>query len=271
MIDQPSGKTAGLQMFSRQIIRNATPTDSWWSRGDRLVMRVLGVIPARGGSEGIPRKNLREVAGKPLIAYAIECAASASSLTDFVTSTDDPEISAVAQECGSTVIERPSELAADDTPMAETVLHALVMREGESGIRFDAVVVLQPTSPIRTGLDVDAALRMLDEDTSADSVVSVVAMDDVHPARMYSLKDGQRMVSLWPSDETDRRQDLSPVYFRNGAIYAARRNLLADSGLLMGPEKRAYEMSSMRLLNIDSKRDLIVAEALVPMWKRGEL
>ncbi|MBI4538232.1 MAG: acylneuraminate cytidylyltransferase family protein [Gemmatimonadetes bacterium] len=234
-------------------------------------MRILGVIPARGGSRGVPRKNLRQVAGEPLIAHAIRAARESRLLTAFLTTTDDKEIGAVAGACGSPVLRRPRELATDEAPMAAVVLHALECAEREAGVEYEGVVILQPTSPIRTGEDVDGAITLLREDASVDSVISVCPMDDVHPARMYRVDGEAWMRSLWPEWERAQRQDLPVVYYRNGAIYVCRRGLLVRDHVVMGGRRKAYVMPRKRLANIDDERDLAVADVLVRLWREGRL
>ncbi len=232
-------------------------------------MKVLGLIPARGGSKGVPRKNLRPVAGEPLLAYAVRAALDSRRLTAVVTSTDDPEIAALAGELGSRVLLRPAELAADDTPMVPVALHALEHEERELGEPFDALVLLQPTSPIRTGADVDAVIEILAGEPRVDTVISVSAMDDVHPARMYRLGEDGVLEPLWSEWETAQRQDLPVVYYRNGALYAVRRRALIDHRSLMAGRKRAYVMPREQLVNVDDERDLLIADLLVGRWKAG--
>ena len=221
---------------------------------------ALGIIPARGGSKGIPRKNVRLVGGRPLIAYTIDAALESRLLTRFITSTDDTEIAAVAGGLGSPVLMRPSELAADDTPMVPVVKHTLATLEPTEG-RYDYVVVLQPTTPLRTSEDIDEALALLVE-TGADSVISVYQVADHHPARMYRQVDG-RLVPYEAEPPQRLRQALPPVYHRNGAIYACRRTLIEQHGTLIGPDTRPYIMPRQRSLNIDDELDLAFADFLL--------
>jgi len=200
------------------------------------------------------------VAGRPLIAYTIKAAKDSKLLRHFVVSTDDVEIASIAEKLGSPVLIRPSQLAADDTPMVPVVDHALRVLEPDMG-RFDYVVVLQPTSPLRTGSDIDAALTLLIE-SGADSVVSVYEVGDHHPARMYRIVEG-RLVP-YASEPPDRlRQGLPPVYHRNGAIYACRRALIEEQGTLIGPDTRPYIMPRERSINIDDELDLAFADFLL--------
>ena len=223
-------------------------------------MRTLGIIPARGGSKGVVRKNLRLVAGWPLIRYTIEAAKQSRTLTHFVTTTDDPEIATVAEAAGSPVLSRPVALAGDETPMILVVQHALNTLELTLG-RCDAVIVLQPTAPLRTAEDIDVALELL-ATTGADSVVSVYQVGDHHPARMYRLVE-ERLVP-YESEPPERiRQGLPALYHRNGAIYACRRRLIDEAQTLIGRDVRPYLMPRDRSLNIDDEFDLLTAELLL--------
>jgi CMP-N-acetylneuraminic acid synthetase len=220
-------------------------------------MYALGIIPARGGSKSVPRKNIRLVGGRPLIAYTIEAAQRSALLAHYVVSTDDIEIAGVARDCGSPILMRPPELAADETPTLPVVRHALA----ELRQPFDVVVVLQPTTPLRLGADIDRALRLLDE-TGADSIVSVYQVSDHHPARMYRLEQG-RLVPYEAGPPARLRQELPTVYHRNGAIYACRRRVIDELNTLVGPDSRPYIMPRDRSLNVDDEFDLAVADRLL--------
>jgi CMP-N-acetylneuraminic acid synthetase len=224
--------------------------------------KTLGIIPARGGSKGVLRKNIRLVGGRPLMAYAIEAAQNSRYLTDYLVSTDDNEIAAVARQEGARVLMRPPELAADDTPMIPVVKHALAQGD------YEFVVILQPTAPLRTADDIDAALQILFE-TGADSVVSVYQVDDHHPARMYRLIDGQLIP--YDTEPTARlRQALPPVYHRNGAVYACQTRLVWEQETLLGPDLRPYIMPRARSVNIDDELDLAFADLLLSRRQQVE-
>lgn len=222
--------------------------------------RILGIIPARGGSKGVPRKNIRLIAGKPLISYTIEAAFAATTPIRLITSTDDEEIASVARSLGSEVIMRPPELALDDTPMIPVLLNVL-NTISETGQFFDFLLLLQPTAPLRTGKDIDAALFEL-VNSGCDSVVSVYQVSDAHPARMYRLSDGI-LVPYDTEPANHLRQSLPPVFHRNGAIYACRTELLQKHGLLVGPETKPYVMPKERSINIDDELDLAFANFLL--------
>jgi CMP-N,N'-diacetyllegionaminic acid synthase len=229
---------------------------------------TLGIIPARGGSKGVPRKNIRAVAGEPLIAYSIKSAQSSCRLTHFVVSTDDDEIASAARSYGADVLMRPASLAADNTPMLPVVRHAFGELEKERGSRFDYGVILQPTSPLRTAADIDQVLEIL-ERTDADTVVSVYRVFDHHPARMYRLEND--LLVPFSDEPTGRlRQDLPPVYHRNGAVYAFRRGTIDEQDSLLGPKLRAYIMPEERSVNIDNELDLLLAGLLLEKMKSND-
>lgn len=226
-----------------------------------MPMKVLTVIPARGGSKGVPRKNVRSVGGKPLIAWTIEAARESKVLDTFCVSTDDPEIAEVARVWGAEVLQRPPEIAGDRTPMIEVVRHALSTYEAKQGARFDYFLLLQPTAPMRQGDDIDQALTML-VDTDADSIVSVYPVEDAHPARMYLIEEGE-LQPFYQEPPGSLRQDLPKVYHRNGAIYAAKRRLITEAGRLWGGRMVPYVMPKERSVNIDDLQDLAIADFLL--------
>lgn len=226
------------------------------------MMRVLGVIPARGGSKGVPRKNIRDLCGKPLIAWTIE-AANGSKLARTVVSTDDEEISSVARGLGAEVpFRRPAELATDSARAIPVIQHALCTIEEIEGRQFDAVMMLQPTTPLRKREDIDGAIALLDR-TGADSVIAVVDVEGHHPARMKFM-EGDRLIDppYCEASENQPRQELRPMFIRNGAIYLTRRSVVLG-GSFKGQDCRAWLMPSERSVNIDNSLELRYAEWLV--------
>jgi CMP-N,N'-diacetyllegionaminic acid synthase len=224
--------------------------------------RVLGLIPARGGSKGLPGKNLRVVAGKPLIAWTIEAALAASSLSAVVVSTDDEDIARVAAEFGAEVpFMRPAELAADATLMIDTVLHALDALAAQ-GRDFERVMVLQPTSPLRVAAYIDDAVELM-RASGSDAVVSVTETDH-SPLWSNTLPpDGRMGAFLRPEVAGRRRQDL-PAYFRlNGAIYLIRVDTLRRARAFIGDFAVAYVMPREASIDVDSALDLDMAELLL--------
>lgn len=220
-------------------------------------MTVLALIPARGGSKGIPRKNVRPIAGKPLIAWTIEAARAARDVDAVVVSTEDGEIAEIARSWGADVpFMRPPELAADDTPGIDPVLHALTMLPA-----YDAVLLLQPTSPLRTGADIEGLLALARQQ-GACSVVSIRETQD-HPAWMYRLGSAGELQPLLPGEDIARRQDLPPVYALNGAMYFAQTAWLRARRGLVGPETIGYPMPTERSVDIDEPLDWRLAEMLL--------
>ncbi|OGZ96927.1 MAG: hypothetical protein A3B34_00970 [Candidatus Sungbacteria bacterium RIFCSPLOWO2_01_FULL_54_21] len=225
-------------------------------------MHVLGVIPARGGSKGIPRKNIKLLLGRPLIAYSIVPALESAALADVVVTSDDPEILEAAAAYGAATLERPEALAGDDAPTPPVVAHALAAMEDRTGRRYDAVVLLQPTTPLRTAADIDGAVRKLME-TDADAVVSVVESTGINPEWMKLIKD-DRLVDCDPTlPEMGRRQDAQKIYIRNGSIYAARTEVFRTRQSFKAGVCRPYVMPEATWVNIDTPRDWILAEALM--------
>lgn len=231
-------------------------------------MKVLAIIPARGGSKGVRDKNIRDVAGQPLITYAVEAAQQSKRITKTLVSTDSEKIASVVRQAGGDVMMRPGELAEDNSPVVQVINYVLEKLKSVNE-EFDVIVLLQPTSPIRTGQNIDEVIAMFD-DQKVEGVISVVPMDDVHPARMYTTDDGW-MKPFIETGETAQRQDLPVVYYRNGCIYAVRTSVFFKEKTLMVKQKKAYVMKREHLANIDDERDLIIADVLVNMWKSGKL
>lgn len=222
---------------------------------------VLGFIPARGGSKGVPGKNKRLLAGKPLIQWTIEAAQASDTLTAIVVSTDDPEIAAIARHVGVEVIERPADIAGDASPVIEAVRHALVEREVSGHLIPTCIALLQPTAPMRLPADIDAAVHLFFcHDLSP--VCSVVRCEDNHPARMYRQSPVGVLLPLIPEFATARRQDLPPVFHRNGAVYVFGQREVA-AGVIIGERMVAYEMPASRSLNIDTELDMTILQTVM--------
>jgi CMP-N-acetylneuraminic acid synthetase len=228
------------------------------------MLRVLGVVTARGGSKGIPRKNLALLAGKPLLAYTAEAALAARRLARVVLSTDDEEIATLGSKLGLEVpFLRPPELARDDTPSLP-VVQDVVRRLEAGGDRYDAIFILQPTNPLRLVSDIDGAIELL-ERTGADSVISFADVGERHPARMKFIDAEGRVVDppFAEAFEGQRRQDLARLYLRDGSVYLTRRDVLMDQSSIKGRDCRAWLMPGERACNIDSPLDIFLAEQLL--------
>ena len=221
-------------------------------------MRLLGLIPARGGSKGVPRKNVREIAGKPLITWTVEAARACQRLSSVIVSTDDEEIAAAARDAGAQVpFLRPSELASDTATSLAVVEHALAAQREP----IDAVVLLQPTSPLRTSADIDMVLDIA-ERTAAPSVVSVYAANQ-HPLAMYAMDGDGRLRPYAAGEKPGRRQDMPPIFLANGAIYFARCEWLLAGRTFIGSETIGYLMPAERSVDIDTPLDWRLAELLL--------
>ncbi len=223
-------------------------------------MRILAIIPARGGSKGVPRKNLRPLRGKPLIAWTIETAKRCAEITDLIVSTEDAEIAAVALALGCRVLPRPAELARDETTGIEVAFHVL---QAMGGI-YDLVVQLQPTSPMRVPEDISACIQRCGPE-GAPACVSMVRATEP-PSWMFTQTPTGRLEPLLPKHLIPlRRQDLSPAFLLNGAVYVARPDWLQLHQTFLGPGVHGYEMPVERSLDIDTLADFAAAEALLPV------
>ncbi|MCB0847293.1 MAG: acylneuraminate cytidylyltransferase family protein [Bacteroidetes bacterium] len=226
-------------------------------------MRILGIIPARGGSKGVIKKNIKLLGNKPLIGYTIDAARESQKLTRTIVSTDDPEIASVAKSLGAEVpFMRPDDLATDSAKSMPVIHHALEFMEKEEGEKYDAVLMLQPTTPFRTGKDIDQAIELLGS-TGADSVISVVDVEGHHPARMKYLKNGRLIDPDFCEEyENQPRQELQPMYLRNGAIYLTRRETIMNHSF-KGNHCQALIMETRRSVNIDTELDFLMADFLL--------
>lgn len=234
---------------------------------------VLAIIPARGGSKGIPRKNIKELAGKPLIAWTIETALTSKSIDRVIVSTDDEEIAAVARRHNADVpFMRPRELAEDDTPTLPVIIHAAEWVEKNEGMEYEYIVILEPTSPLRTSQHITEAMALLREN-GTDSVVSIIpvpghynphwqfTLDDKNTLRIFT---GEEMKDIIP-----RRQLLPTTYTRNGAIYAFKKNLLfSGAPSIYGNNVIGYRMEEEYSVDIDTLEDWIRAEEKISIMKK---
>jgi CMP-N,N'-diacetyllegionaminic acid synthase len=227
--------------------------------------KILAVIPARGGSKGVPRKNVRPLAGRPLLAFTIDAALAARDLlARVIVSTDDEQIAEIAKTCGAEVpFMRPDDLAADHSPTLPVLQHALRFVEAQDGTRMDWVLLLQPTAPFRAAEDIRAAVALAVQG-GCDSVISVVQVFATHPILMKRIEDDRLVSYCIEEKEGTRRQDYQPpAYMRNGAIYLTRRECLMEQNSIWGAYIRPYIMPEDRSVNIDSELDFKLAEFLL--------
>lgn len=229
--------------------------------------RILGVIPARGGSEPIPKLNIKPLLGRPLIAYTIVPARQSKLITRVVVSTDDEEIIEEARRYGADVpFVRPKELADDLSLLTDVAKHAVLEVERQEGRKYDYVVVLPPTTPLRTAADIDKALRKL-IDSGADSVISVTRVGAKHPMRMKRIIHDRLVDFVEEEVENMPKKLLPPLYLRNGAIYAVRRDVLVNQRSFQGRISLPYLMPEERSINIDTRLDFLLAEAVMKRMK----
>ena len=224
-------------------------------------MKVLGIIPARGGSKGIPKKNITRINGKPLIAYTVNEAKKSKLLYSLVVSTEDSEIVKISKKLGVTVIKRPKRLSADSTSTNAVVVDTVQQLKKKDDIQFDAVAILQPTSPLRTVVDIDNAIKIFKKNR-CDSVMGVTRVEHP-PSWIYQInKKGTLTKFLKDKTQVTRRQD-SPVLYRlNGAILVATSEFFLREKTF-GSNTIPYVMPQHRSIDIDSYYDLKVAEMIM--------
>jgi len=220
---------------------------------------ILAIIPARGGSKGVPRKNIRLLASRPLIAWTISEAKNSKYIDRLILSTEDEEIAKVAREYGCEVpFKRPVELAQDDTPGIEPVIHAINTLEE----KYDFVVLLQPTSPLRTAEDIDGCIQHCIM-TESPACVSLTETRQ-SPYWMYQLDADMKLKSFIQNGETIyRRQDLPKVYALNGAVYVAKTGFILENSSFLTEATVGYIMSAEHSVDIDTELDFAYCEWLI--------
>jgi len=226
-------------------------------------MYVLGIIPARGGSKSVPKKNIKLLAGKPLIAYTIETAQKCKMLDRTVVSTDDDEIAHVAKKYGGDVpFMRQNDLSLDDTPMIPVLQHAVSFIEKREKVHVDVVVLLDPTSPFRRVEDIEECLQKL-EHNNVDSVVTICEVEH-NPYFVMMELNGDRLVPLIKSNKViTRRQDAPEVYRINAAVYAIKRDVLMNANKIITDNTMAVIMSQELSTHIDHVIDFEFADYLM--------
>lgn len=223
--------------------------------------RVLALIPARGGSKGLPRKNVLPLGGRPLIAWSVAAARGSRYVDRVVVSSDDQEIIAAAEAAGAEIpFVRPAALATDDSSTLDVALHALDLVEGE-GVAMDYLVLLQPTSPLRLAADIDGCLEICLRD-GAPSCVSVTRPDK-SPFWMYTRDTRGRLAPLLPGPDISQRQNLPIVLALNGAVYVAKTDALRAQRAFVTDQTLAWEMPRERSVDIDDALDLKLAALLL--------
>lgn len=233
--------------------------------------KVLAIIPARAGSKGVPNKNTMVFQGKSLIQYALECAVGSKKIDKILINSDSDDIlNSVDKSIESKRIIkqlRPQSLGLDNSSIVDVAINAIEQIEE----RYDVIILLQVTSPLRTSNDIDRIIRFFEEDDKLEGVISVIPVNDNHPARMYKLEKKDYLCPLNINFETQHRQDLKNVYLRNGCFYAVRTEVLKKQKTFMPTHKKAFIMNPEHLLNIDSPRDVLIGKALIEAWQNNNL
>lgn len=233
---------------------------STYSAGPHPRLRVLAIVPARGGSKGVPGKNVRPLAGKPLIAWTIEAAQRCAAIERVVVSTDDDAIARVAAEYGAQVIMRPAELAQDTTPTEPALFHALEALEATEGYVPDAVALLQCTSPLRGADVIDACVALL-HDTGCDAVMTVTPMQHWYLAGQVGPEARYR--PEYDYLRRPRSQEMPEKVRENGAVYVTRVEALHTHGNRLGGDVRVVVLDAVRSVDIDSEEDFRLAQEAI--------
>lgn len=231
-------------------------------------MNILAVIPARGGSKGVPRKNKKLLNGKPLIQYSIDAALQSNYITEVVVTTDDEEIMAIAKSLGANVpFLRPKHLAEDTTPTLPVIQHVISYFEAE-GKRFDAICLLQPTSPFRPKGFLDKALETFIE-KQTDALISVLEVPhQYNPHWTFEPnKNGILEIATGEKNIIPRRQELPKAYHRDGSIYITKTNIIQQENSLYGNSLAYIVSDSTYYVNIDTQDDWEQAEILAKTIK----
>ena len=227
--------------------------------------KIIFIIPARGGSKGVPQKNIRFLAGKPLIAYTIDCTLNSKYINKVVVSTDDQEIATISEKYGAEVVKRPDSLATDNSPTIDAVFHVLESLKIQNE-KQTVIVLLQPTSPLRTSQDINSAIDLFFKN-ECDSVISVCECQH-SPYWAYKIDNHYLKTILGNNYLKMRRQDLPKSYIPNGAIYISTVAVLQESRSFNSPRTIPYIMPSIRSVDIDNELDFIVAESIINMLSR---
>ncbi len=235
-------------------------------------MRILGLVPARGGSKGVPWKNLKSLCGHPLLWYTAQAALGSNKLSRVILSTDDAKIAEAGRECGLEVpFLRPAELAQDATPMLPVAQHAMRWME-TAGESFDALCLLQPTNPLRKSEDIDACIELLIS-SGADAAATVLPVPHAHNPHWVYFRDQEGFLRLSTGEAAPipRRQDLPPAFHREGSVYVVRRETLLNRGSFYGERFVGLEIPPERSVNIDTPEDWLAAERLISKMRGASL
>lgn len=229
---------------------------------------ILAITLARGGSKTVPNKNIKKILGKPLIAFTIEEVLKSKYIDDYIVSTDSKKIANVAKKFGAKVpFLRPKNISRDNSAAQDALVHALNKYESMTNKKFDYIVEIMCTNPLKNFKDIDLCIEKIHK-TKSDTVISVQRLYDHHPIRIKKIKNDRIFNFILPENERTRRQDLKPyAYIRNGSIYAISRNTLKKNKSKIGKISRPYIMPDERSINIDEKIDFLIAELMLKKIK----
>ena len=224
----------------------------------------LAIIPARAGSKGLPGKNIKELCGKPLIAWSIEAGFKSKYLDEVMVTTDSQEIADIAKSYGANIpFLRPDYLASDTATSFDAVKHTIEFYKNELNKEFDYIVLLEPTSPLREDDDIDNAIEQL-FNSNADSIVGICKTEDQNPAFLIKKDDNGYIYGYENKDmKVLRRQDISDVYFFEGTIYISKTDILLDKQTFYHGKTIGYEVPKYKSLEVDDMDDFIMVEAIM--------
>ena len=225
----------------------------------KKILKIIAIIPARGGSKGIHKKNIKKLVGKPLISYTLSEVKKPKFISKIIVSTDSKQIEKIAKNLGSETIIRPKKLAQDNSSSLDVVQH--VIKNLEPLNYFDIVIVLQPTSPLRTVVDIDSAIELFLK-SKCDSVIGMTEV--THPPEfMYRIINKKIKPLIKTKIKSKRRQDMPKTYQINGAIYICNRNLIMKKHTMFGKNIVPYLMPSERSIDIDTMFDFDLAKTIL--------
>ena len=226
---------------------------------------VIAIIPARGGSKGLPGKNIKELCGKPLIAWSIAAGLGSQYIDEVMVTTDSDEVARIARIFGASVpFMRPTELASDTATSFEAIKHAIDFYENELHKKFDYIVLLEPTSPLRDESDIDLAIEQLLSSPQASAVVGICKTESQNPAFLVK-KNGNNFLVGYENKNIKvlRRQDISDVYFFEGSVYVSHTETLLAKKTFYHEQTLGYEVPKWKALEIDDLDDFVMVEALM--------
>ena len=224
----------------------------------------LGIIPARGGSKGLPGKNIKELCGKPLIAWSIESGLKSKYLDEVMVTTDSKDIANIAKQYGASVpFLRPDVLASDTATSFDAIKHTIEFYKNEFDKEFDYIVLIEPTSPLREARDIDIAIEQL-FNSNADSIVGICKTEDQNPAFLV-FKNEKDFISGYENHDMKilRRQDIKDVYFFEGTIYISKTDVLLNKKTFYHENTIGYVVPKYKSLEIDDIDDFIMVEAIM--------